>query len=205
MVGETRNPQALFTYEGMELYRVAHLEDGTFELTGNTVTFFRSLDGEWLTKYANPFTGKTNKVGAAVQGGGPGRGFNVSVDGVRPTKLREQIPPAPLKKWWSVAAGRVWMNNDTVYPPGLSAPRAQSQSMFASVAEFNDADLLRIPAVFSSTVTMPWLEWMDMDEEPGHLLWHAAGAKLGGLEELPVEYRKRAESEYPERMTVARE
>jgi hypothetical protein len=96
------------------------------------------------------------------------------------------------------------MNNDTVYPPGLSAPRAQSQSMFASVKAFNDSELPRIPAVFSSTVTMPWLEWMEMEDEPGHLLWHAAGAKLPSLDGLPAEYRKRAENEYPERMSVAR-
>lgn len=205
VLGESQNPQALFRFEGMELYRVAHLDDGTFELTGNTVTFFRGMDGEWLRDFANPITGARNKVGEAVQGGGPGRGFNVSVDGVRPTKLLEQIPAEPLKKWWSVAAGRVWMNNDTVYPPGLSAPRAQSQSMFATVNEFNDDEMRRIPAVFSSTVTMPWQEWMDMEGEPGHLLWHAAGAKLPSLDALPAEYRRRAESEYPERMSVARQ
>jgi hypothetical protein len=205
VLGETQNPQALFSFEGMELYRVAELEDGTHELTGNTVTFFRDLGGDWLYEYDNPFTGERNKVGAAVQGGGPGRGFNVSVDGIRPSKLRDQIPAVPQKKWWSVAGGKVWMNNDTVYPPGLSAPRAQSQSMFATVDEFNAPDSARIPAVFSSTVTMPWQEWMGMGDKPGHLLWHAAGAKLPSLDALPADYRKRAESEYPERMSVARE
>jgi len=133
VIGEEQNPQALFTFEGMELYRIAELDDGTYELTGNTVTFFRSLAGDWLHEFENPFTGAANAVGAAVQGGGPGRGFNLSVDGVRPNKLRDQIPDASLRKWWSVAAGRVWMNNDTVYPPGLPPPRAQCQSMFATV------------------------------------------------------------------------
>ena len=65
--GESQNPQPLFTFEGMELYRVAALPDGTYELTGNTVTFFRSLDGDWLRDYRNPLTGATNTVGAAVQ------------------------------------------------------------------------------------------------------------------------------------------
>lgn len=204
VLGEEQNPQALFTFEGMELYLVTHLDDGTFELTGNTVTFFRDLQGNWLEEYVNPFTGKTNVVGAAVQGGGPGRGFNLSVHGVRPTKLRDRIPDAPLNKWWSVAANYVWMNNDTVYPPGLSAPRAQSQTMFVGLESFNDADIARLPAVFSSTVTMPWLEWLDMDDRAGHLLWHAAGAKLKAINELPAEYRKRAETEYPERMAVIR-
>jgi hypothetical protein len=205
VIGETQNPEALFTFEGMELYLVSHLDDGTYELTGNTVTFFRGLDGNWLRDYENPFTGKTVEAGAAIQGGGPGRGFNVSVDGVRPTKLKDKIPDVPLKKWWNVAAGYVWMNNDTVYPPGLSAPRAQSQSMFVGLEQFNNSDIGRLPSAFSSTVTMPWLDWMDMGDRPGHLLWHAAGAKLDSIAALPTEYRKRAEKEYPERMTVARE
>jgi hypothetical protein len=46
---------------------------------------------------------------------------------------------------------------------------------------------------------------MEMGDRPGHLLWHAAGAKLPGLDALPDEYRKRAEKEYPERLKVARQ
>ena len=203
--GEEENPRALFTYEGMELYLITDLGDGSFELTGNTVTFFKDFEGNWLREYENPFTGKTVEVGAAVQGGGPGRGFNLSPDGgIRPTKLLDKIPDEPVKKWWSVAAGQVWMNNDTVYPPGLPPPRAQGQSMFVPLADFNNSDLVRLPSVFSSTVTMPWQEWMEMGDRPGHLLWHAAGAKLSSIDELPADYRKRAEAEYPERMTVNR-
>ena len=205
VIGETQNPQPLFRFSGMELYLVSHLDDGTFELTGNTVTFFRGLDDVWLEDFKNPMTGKTNKVQPATQGGGPGRGFNLSVNGVRFTKFMDKIPDEPLKKWWSVAADKVWMNNDTVYPPGLTAPRAQSQSMFASVKDFNDPELPRLSSVFSSTVTMPWLNWMEMEGEPGHLLWHAAGAKLPSVDALPADYRQRIDAEYPERLVVSRD
>ena len=122
VIGETQNPQPLFKYSGMELYLVTHLDDGTYELTGNTVTFFQDLNGKWLKDFANPMTGKTNKVEPATQGGGPGRGFNLSVNGVRFTRVMDQIPDEPLTKWWSVAANKVWMNNDTVYPPGPFSP-----------------------------------------------------------------------------------
>jgi hypothetical protein len=205
IVGESQHPQPWFRFSGMELYLVTHLDDGTFELTGNTVTFFRRLDGsDWLTDFENPITGKTNGVQAATQGGGPGRGFNLSVNGVRFTKFKDQIPDEPLRKWWSMAAGKVWMNNDTVYPPGLSTPRGQSQSMFATVEEFSDPGLPRLNTVFSSTVTMPWLNWMEMGDRPGHLLWHAAGAKLPSVDALPLQYRKRIDAEYPERLVVSR-
>jgi hypothetical protein len=49
---------------------------------------------------------------------------------------------------------------------------------------------------------MGWLKWMNMTDEPGHVIWHASGAKLRSLDELPREYRERAEREYPERMTA---
>jgi len=205
VVGETMNPRPLFRFSGMELYLVTDLGDGSYELTGNTVTFFRDLEGrDWLDTFDNPLTGERNAVEAATQGGGPGRGFNLSVNGVRFSKFKDSIPDEPLRRWWSVAAGTVWMNNDTVYPPGLPPPRAQAQSMFAPLAAFADSERPRLPTVFSSTVSMPWLEWMDMGEQPGHLLWHAAGAKLPSLDELPADYRRRAEAEYPDRMKVAR-
>ena len=60
----------------------------------------------WLQDFSNPITGATNEAGVAVQGGGPGRGLNLSVNGVRPTKLVDKIPDVPMKKWWSAAAGK---------------------------------------------------------------------------------------------------
>ena len=38
---------------------------------------------------------------------------------------------------------------------------------------------------------------LDMGDRPGHLVWHAGGAKLRSIDELPAEYRRRAEKEYP--------
>jgi len=200
--GEEKNPEARLRFEGMEMYWVSHLDDGSYELTGNTVTFFRDLDGHMIDRFDNPYTGQTNSVSPAVQGGGTGRGFNLSVNGLRPTRALDQIPDQPLKKWWSQGAGVVWLNNETVYPPGMSAPRAQSQSMFVSADAFRDDSVLRLPSLFSSTVFMPWLRWLEMDGHPGHLVWHAAGAKLASIDQLPAEYRQRAEQEYPERMSA---
>jgi hypothetical protein len=49
---------------------------------------------------------------------------------------------------------------------------------------------------------MGWLKWMDMKGEPGHVIWHASGAKLRSIDDLPREYRERAEREYPERLSA---
>ena len=205
VVGESA-PMPLVTFEGMEMYWIRHLggdQAGEYELIGNTVTFFRDLDmGAMIDTFKNPYTGAVNKVSPAVQGGGPGRGFNYSVRGVRPTAFVDRIPDKPLILNWSTVRDQLWMHNETVYPPGLPPPRAQRQTMFARVEDFLDPELSALPAVFSSTVFMPWLKWMDMGDRPGHVIWHASGAKLESIEQLPSEYRRRAESEFPDRMSA---
>lgn len=198
--GEQLRP--LFKFEGMELYWMRHLDGGQYELTGNTVTFFRDVaTGTFLTRWQNPYTGETVDVPAATQGGGPGRGFNYSVNGMRFTPLLEQLPAKPLVLDWTFARDMVWLHNETPYPPGLPPPRAQRQTMFAPVKDFLGQGP-SLPAVFSSTVHMPWLKWMAMGDRPGHIVWHASGAKLRSIDELPKEYRARAEREFPALLTA---
>ncbi len=197
------NPRPLFKFEGMELYWMRHLQGGDYELIGNTVTFFRDVDsGRMIDRFQNPYTGKENAVPAAVQGGGPGRGFNYSVKGIRATKFLGQIAEHALVLDWSFARDMVWLHNTTAYPPGLAPPRLQRQTMFATQKAFLDERADSIPAVFSSTVFMPWLKWMEMGDLGGHVVWHASGAKLRSIGELPEEYRRRAEAEYPQLMTA---
>ena len=52
--------------------------------------------------------------------------------------------------------------------------------------------------MFTATVLMPWLPWMDMDDVEGHTLWHASGVKLDSIDQLPEEYSKRMMAEHPE-------
>jgi len=202
-VAPGENPRPLVRFEGMELYWMRHLDGGAYELIGNTVTFFRDLDGgDMIERFRNPYTGAENAVPAAVQGGGPGRGFNYSVRGVRASRFLDQLPEKPLVLDWSFARDMVWLHNTTAYPPGLPPPRLQRQTMFAPLKDFRNERRDSLPAVFSSTVFMPWLKWMDMGERPGHLVWHASGAKLEDIGQLPAEYRRRAESEYPELLSA---
>ena len=205
VVGDSQ-PRPLVTFEGMEMYWIRHLQGpqaGQYELIGNTVTFFRDVDmGTMIDTFKNPYTGALNKVTPAVQGGGAGRGFNYSVQGIRPTAFIDQMPDKPLILNWSTVRDQIWMHNQTVYPPGLPPPRAQRQTMFANLEDFLNPEIDSLAAVFTSTVFMPWLKWMDMGNRPGHVIWHASGAKLESIEQLPSEYRRRAEAEFPERMTA---
>lgn len=197
------HPRPLVKFEGMEIYWMRHLGPGEYELIGNTVTFYRDVNsGRMIDTYQNPYTGAVNKVTPAVQGGGPGRGFNYSVKGIRATKFMAQLPERRLLLDWSFVRDMVWLHNETAYPPGMAPPRAQRQTMFAPLKSLLDRSLDALPAVFSSTVFQPWPKWMDMGERPGHVVWHASGAKLRSIEELPQEYRRRAEQEFPQLLSA---
>jgi hypothetical protein len=197
------HPRPLVKFQGMELYWMRHLPDGAYELIGNTLTFFHDVEtGALLSEFRNPYTGATNPVSPAMQGGGAGRGFNYSVKGIRFTRLLEQLPEQSLVLDWTFARDMVWLHNWTRYPPGMPPPRWQQQTMFASQKDFLNARLDSLPVVFSSTVHMPWLKWMDMGDRPGHVVWHAGGAKLRSIDELPDDYRQRAEKDYPAMLTA---
>lgn len=195
----SEQPLPMVKIEGMESYKVIPLEDGSYEILGNMLTFFRDIDsGEMIRNYRNPFTGKTNKVLPNIRRASLGRGLNISTMGSRPTSFIDQMPDKPLILDWTFGPKTVWLHNQTSYPPGLSPPRVQRMTMFAPLNEFLDQDNLSLSTMFTATVLMPWLPWMDMDGVEGHTLWHASGVKLDSMDQLPEEYSKRMMAEHPE-------
>jgi hypothetical protein len=204
VVGE-QQPRPLVRFEGMEVYWFRRLEDG-FLLGGNTVTFFRDFEtNEFLREFRNPWTGALDEVRPAVQGGN--LGFRYARNGIWPARLSGEalgsVPEGSLRLQWHALGEHVWLQHQTVYPPGVPPMHGQRQTMFVARERLLDERIAALPAVFSSTVFMGWLKWMNMKDRPGHVIWHASGAKLRSIAELPREYREHAEREFPERMTAA--
>ena len=204
VTGDDATPRPLVRFAGMEIYWFRHVADG-FVLGGHTVTFFRDLaTGEYLQEFDNPWTRRKESVRPAVQGGN--LGFKYSRDGIQPVRLDGTplgpAPVGPFRPQFHQVGGHVWLQHQTVYPPGMPAMHGQRQTLFADGRDVADARLAAVPATFSSTVFMGWLKWMDMNGIPGHVVWHASGAKLRSIAELPAAYRERALREFPERMTA---
>jgi hypothetical protein len=204
VTSEGETPRPLVRFEGMEIYWFQHVAAG-YVLGGNTVTFFRDFDtNEYLHEMQNPWTGRVDAVKPAVQGGN--LGFSYSTDGIWPVRLSGETFGEPVRKplrlQWHAVGDHVWLQHQTVYPPGMPPMHGQRQSMFASRRDFLDRRIEALPATFSSTVFMGWPKWMDMKDQPGHVVWHAAGAKLRGVDDLPREYLERVQKEFPERLTA---
>jgi hypothetical protein len=204
VTGDAATPRPLVRFEGLEVYWFQHV-GASYRLGGHTVTFFRDYEtNEYLSEFRNPWTGRTDVVKPAVQGGN--LGFHYGEDGIWPVRLTGEAfgspVPRPLRVQWHAAGEQVWLQHQTVYPPGMPPMHGQRQSMFVSRRDFANRRLAALPAAFSSTVFMGWLKWMDMKDHPGHVIWHASGAKLRSIDALPREYRERAEREYPERLSA---
>jgi hypothetical protein len=204
VAGEGSTPVPLLRFEGMEIYWFQHKLDGYF-LGGNTVTFFRDFNtSQYLGEFRNPWTGNTDTVKAAVQGGG--LGFKYTERGIWPARYNGEdlgpVPQGPLWVQWHVLGDYVWLQHQTVYPPGMPPMHGQRQSMFVPRREFARKNSRRLPAAFTSVVFQGWPRWMNMGDRPGHVVWHASGVKIASVAQLPPEYRKRAEREYPDRMTA---
>ena len=195
----SEQPIPMIKIEGMESYKVILQEDGSYEILGNMLTFFRDLDsGKMIREFTNPFTGEVNTILPNIRRASLGRGLNISTMGVRPTAFIEKMPDDPLILDWTFGPKTIWLHNQTASPPGLSAPRMQRMTMFAPIEEFLDKEALSLSTMFTATVLMPWLPWMDMNNVEGHTLWHASGVKLDSIDQLPEEYYKRMMEEHPE-------
>jgi hypothetical protein len=202
--GESETPRPLVRFEGMEVYWFSHRGDG-FQLGGHTVTFFRDFEtGEFLYEFANPYTGKREAVKPAVQGGN--LGFAYTRDGIWPVRLDGTPFGEPVKKplrvQWHEMGPHIWLQHQTIYPPGMPAMHGQRQTIFAQRNDLLDSRQDSVAASFSSVVFMNWLKWMDMKDQPGHVIWHASGVKLQSMDQLPRDYRQCAEKEYPDRLSA---
>jgi hypothetical protein len=204
VAGEGATPVPLVRFEGMEIYWFQHQPEGYF-LGGNTVTFFRDFTThQYLSEFNNPWTGSTDTVKPAVQGGG--LGFKYTEHGIWPARYSGEdlgpVPQEPLWVQWHTLGEYVWLQHQTVYPPGMPPMHGQRQSMFVPRREFARRNNKRLPAAFTSVVFQGWPRWMNMGERPGHVVWHASGVKIPSVAQLPPAYRERAEREYPQRMTA---
>lgn len=211
-VRERQNPVALFKFEGCEVYQAEPLPGGDAICNTRTLTFFRDLEtNEWIDEFANPFTGKRNPIRPNILGGqvyfpadgSPPRARSES----GPSELAPQgsgpvDPNRPTGDYDWIVAGDMVLRLGYRGGAAVMQPAMECQSTMGDAAAFFDPKVTEMGARFSSATFSPYLGWMEMPDEPGHLVWHAAGLKLSGYDALPAEYARRAEERKPGLLTA---
>jgi hypothetical protein len=195
-------PRLLVRFEGLEIMRLTPLAGGEYAATGATTSFFQNpRTKDVLEAFTNPYTGKTNTVTPNLIGGTANAVAFYSPRGVRPARVKaEDWRYEGLDMTWDYHGDMVWMSHDRVYPPGLPQPMGESSVARAKLADLNDSARAFVPAGFSSTYFAPFPKWMDMAGQPGHVIWHADGVKLGSVADLPEPFLERMQSKFPDRL-----
>ena len=199
-VGEQR-PNHILNLEGTEIYWPRSLGNGEYSISSRTLTFFKDpATDEMLDEFTNPYTGETLEVSANILGG---------PDGARYTNegmiFAKHIDPASeLRRWnwnWTASGPHVWLmaSRGMTHAP---QPWLEAMTMFCRSEDFANSDIRSLRSSFSSTYFSPWLPWMGMQGQPGHLIWHSSGCKLNSVNDVSDAYLERANRLFPGKLTA---
>ena len=211
-IRERTRPLPLFRFEGTETYWARPKAGGDAEMSARTLTFFRDIrTNAFLDSYTNPLNGKTNAIRPNLMSGdsyfpadgGAPRPMGVHAPSeIQPLGSAPADPNNPIGAFQWVVSGDMILRIGDRGGNGLVQPGMEAQSTFGDARAFFDPKVRDIDARFSSTTLTPFMGWMNMPDEPGHLVWHASGRKMNNFDEIPRDYRDRAEKVKPGQLTA---
>lgn len=195
--GERDRP--LFDFEMYNVGKIVKIEGG-YQMLTREVGFYKDLKtGEYLAKWENPWTKKTEEV------------IHVWND---PVNQKFQLEGARGK--WGVSytemGDRVAMNTDIflTYPSPLTVAEFPENSasdtyeaaelfqFFANKADLDNPTITNAPTEVSWTRIGPWLPWMGMGRRTGGLVYQTRGYKVKSWDALPKQMRDFVMNNFPE-------
>jgi hypothetical protein len=189
----------IFGIEGYNVARAIEVEGGFDLLTREAVFYLDPRTRQIIDEWENPFTSQTVEV------------VHIWNDPVN-QRLRAQMPWGPFRVPTTHMAGETTFRLDVflAYPNPLPASKYpelsnsdtyQAAEIFGfttSTSELQDEGVAGASSHVSWTRIAPWLPFMKMGSQQGHLVYHAEGRKLpGGFDELPDHIKARVEQDGP--------
>jgi hypothetical protein len=193
-------PRAVVRWEGIELSRHRRVGSNRYRLHGHNLSFPRDLaTGAFVDRVKNPVTGDVVAVPPMALTSDPG--MIASPEGIISLD-RPQGPPRP--KYTVLRREGPWVKVDAIRVPPDTWPVTFLEMGYEAtpVEAFDDASQLWLPAEVSGAYVFPWPEWMQMQGREGHMFAAWSGYKLRSVDELPDEFRLRAEREFPQLLRV---
>ncbi len=192
VVSSVRPGEAVKQLMGFEIFSVGRLNkqpDGSFRFFHREVVYYTDLKtGEVLTEYDNPFTGERVKVVPVVNDP-----WNELFEEFEPRPpsygglIKDTSARKPLKVDWRILPGDIIASDaraDLYYPATLQPdkwPRESAGKMnqvtevfqtFVSLADAQNEKLTSVESHGVWTRVTPWLPWMLMGQEPGHIMYN---------------------------------
>lgn len=195
-------PKPVVRWEGIEFSRHQKIGENRYRMHGHNLSFPRDLKtGAFVSEVRNPVTGKTVLVPPMALTQDPG--LVRSPFGVI-TLDKPSLPPRPDYKVLRRENGFVKVDGIRVPPDTWPVTFLEMGTEAAPATLFDDPSHTWLPTEVSGAYVFPWPAWMQMDGAPGHMFAAWSGCKLRSIDELPEEFRRRAERDFPELLRVDR-
>lgn len=196
------SPRPVVRWEGIELSRHVRLDGNRFRLHGHNLSYPRDLkSGTFVSEVVNPVTKQKVDVPPMALTGDPG--LVRSPEGV---VTLDNPAAAPRPDYRILRRESDVVKVDAIRVPPESWPATFLEMGYeATPADaFDDPSQTWLPSEVSGAYVFPWPAWMRMGGAPGHMFAAWSGYKLRSVDELPDEFRRRAERDHPSLLRVDR-
>ena len=195
-------PKPVVRWEGIEFLRHQIMSENRYRMHGHNLSFPRDLKtGKFVSEVQNPVTGKMVLVPPMALTQDPGLIRSpagvISLD-------KPSAPPRPDYKLLRRENGFVKVDGIRVPPDSWPATFLEMGTEAAPAQIFDDPSVKWLPTEVSGAYVFPWPAWMQMGNTPGHMFAAWSGCKLRSIDELPTEFRRRAEKDFPQLLSVDR-
>jgi hypothetical protein len=214
--GEALRP--LFGFEVFSTRRVLRQADGSYQRLCRELVFYRDpVSGELLDNWDNPYSGERVRVVDIANDP-----FNFVISEFFPDPpsygglIKDRPPKRPLRLKWELVNDTVTLDSDIhlYYPNALDPARwpRESAGPMNRVSEFfryfvrrEDAEDPRITHLPHDGVWVrvtPWLPWMLMGTEPGHVLYMGRFTSVKRLGQVSAPVLARIRERFPKYLTA---
>jgi hypothetical protein len=214
--GEALRP--LFGFEVFSTRRVLRQADGSYQRLCRELVFYRDpVSGELLDNWDNPYSGERVRVVDIANDP-----FNFVISEFFPDPpsygglIKDRPPKRPLRLKWELVNDTVTLDSDIhlYYPTALDPARwpRESAGPMNRVSEFfryfvrrEDAEDPRITHLPHDGVwarVTPWLPWMLMGTEPGHVLYMGRFTSVKRLGQVSAPVLARIRERFPKYLTA---
>ena len=201
-VPKDATPKAVVRWQGIEFSRHERIGENRFRLHGHNLSFARDLQrGEFVDSVLNPVTQQRVDVPAMALTEDPG--LVRSPEGTV-TLDRPSAPPRPDYRLLRREGDLVKVDAIRVSPDTWPVTFLETGYEASPASLFDDPRHKWLPSEVSGGYVFPWPKWMQMGDAPGHMFATWSGHKLRSVDQLPIEFRQRAERDFPHLLQVDR-
>lgn len=208
--GDVLRPVCGFT--SVLCLRYTPLEDGSgYRFVQRESNHYYSLEtGKPIGAITNPWTGKEVVAVGYVS---PPWSHRYAVEGTFPETAPGSFTttangtPWPLETdgqdWWATESRVNEMGagiDRETFPDAWAGDVRRSADVATYRAHKDlllDPDVEFVPASLTVVSDTPWVLWLLMGQEPGHMTWYGAGSKVRQVHEIPGTIRDRVEEVHP--------